>query len=144
MWVHSVANSMLVLATPAKSPATARNGNGNLLAFIFSRNQPIVVPLGTLDGASTSEAFGINNSGAVTGDSQSGSQNHRPVLFSNGTVQDLGLGGSNNTDLIETAYAINDSGQIVGRHSAGNNAFHAFLSAHGNTTDFGTFRGRKR
>src|SRR6202045_3412430 len=88
----------------------SQDGNGNLLAFIFSRNQPIA-SLGTLQGASTSEAFGINNSGAVVGDSQSGEQNHRPVLFSNGSVQDLGLGGSNEPDALETAYAINDSGQ---------------------------------
>jgi probable HAF family extracellular repeat protein len=118
----------------------SQDGNGNLLAFIFSRNQPIA-SLGTLEGASTSEAFGINNSGAVVGDSQSGEQNHRPVLFSNGSVQDLGLGGSNEPDALETAYAINDSGQIVGRHSAGNNAFHAFLYANGNTTEFATLGG---
>jgi probable HAF family extracellular repeat protein len=118
----------------------SQDGNGNLLAFIFSRNQPIA-SLGTLDGASTSEAFGINNSGAVVGDSQSGSQNHRPVLFSNGSVQDLGLGGSNEPDALETAYAINDAGQIVGRHSAGNNVFHGFLTANGNTTDLTTLGG---
>jgi probable HAF family extracellular repeat protein len=118
----------------------SQDGNGNLLAFIFSRNQPIA-SLGTLQGASTSEAFGINNSGAVVGDSQSGGQNHRPVLFSNGSVQDLGLGGSNEPDALETAYAINDSGQIVGRHAAGNNVFHAFLYANGNTTEFATLGG---
>jgi probable HAF family extracellular repeat protein len=118
----------------------SQDGNGNLLAFVFSRNQPIA-SLGTLDGASTSEAFGINNTGAVVGDSQSGNQSHRPVLFSNGSVQDLGLGRSNELDALETAYAINDAGHIVGRHSAGNNAFHAFLFVNGNTTDFRTLGG---
>jgi probable HAF family extracellular repeat protein len=118
----------------------SQDGNGNLLAFIFAPNQQIA-SLGTLEGASTSEAFGINNQGAVVGDSQSGNQNHRPVLFSNGSVQDLGLGGASEPDALETAYAINDSGQIVGRHSAGNNGFHAFLFANGNTTDFGTLGG---
>jgi probable HAF family extracellular repeat protein len=97
--------------------------------------------LGALDNASTSEAFSINNKGAVVGDSQSGNQNHRPVLFSNGSAQDLGLGGASEPDALETAYAINDSGQIVGRHAAGNNAFHAFLFANGNMTDFGTLGG---
>jgi probable HAF family extracellular repeat protein len=77
----------------------------------------------------------------VVGDSQSGNQNHRPVLFSNGSVQDLGLGGSNQADALETAYAINDSGQIVGRHSVGNNAFHAFVFLNGTTTDLSTFGG---
>ena len=118
----------------------SQDGNGNLLAFISSRNQPIA-SLGTLEGASTSEAFGINNSGAAVGDSQSGSQNHRPVLFSKNSVQDLGLGGSNEPDALETAYAINDAGKIVGRHSAGNNAFHAFVDLNGNTTDLPTLGG---
>jgi probable HAF family extracellular repeat protein len=118
----------------------SQDGNGNLLAFISSRNQPIA-SLGTIDGASTSEAFGINSSGAAVGDSQSGSQNHRPVLFSKNSVQDLGLGGSNEPDALETAYAINDAGQIVGRHSAGNNAFHAFVDVNGNTTDITTLGG---
>jgi len=97
----------------------SQDGNGNLLAFLFSRTQPIA-SLGTLDNASTSEAFGINSHGAVVGDSQSGTQNHRPALFSNGSVQDLGIGGSNDPDILETAYAINEAGQIVGRRSAGN------------------------
>ncbi|HET9373618.1 MAG TPA: DUF6600 domain-containing protein, partial [Chthoniobacterales bacterium] len=118
----------------------SQDANGNLLAFIFSRNAPIA-SLGALEGGSTSEAFGINNRGEVVGDSRSGNQNHRPVLFSNNAVQDLGLGGSSEPDALETAYAINDSGQIVGRHSAGNNAFHAFLSSQGNTTDFNTLGG---
>jgi probable HAF family extracellular repeat protein len=118
----------------------SQDGNGNLLAFIFARNQPIS-SLGTLEGAATSEAFGINNQGAIVGDSQSGNQNHRPVLFSNGSVQDLGLGGANEPDALETAYAIDDSGQIVGRHSAGDNTFHAFLFVNGNTTDLATLGG---
>jgi probable HAF family extracellular repeat protein len=118
----------------------SQDGNGNLLACTFSRNQPIT-SLGTLDGASSSEAFGINNHGAVVGDSQSGTQDHRPVLFSKSSVQDLGLGGSSEPDAIETAYAINDAGQIVGRHSAGQNAFHAFSLLNGNTTDFSTLGG---
>src|ERR1700724_3533094 len=63
----------------------SQDGNGNLLAFIFSRTQPIA-SLGTIEGASTSEAFGINNSGAVVGDSQSGDQNHPPVAFFSGSV----------------------------------------------------------
>jgi probable HAF family extracellular repeat protein len=77
----------------------------------------------------------------VVGDSQSGTQNHRPVLFSKNAVQDLGLGSSNEPDALETAYAINDAGQIVGRHSAGNNAFHAFAYLNGQTTDLGTLGG---
>jgi probable HAF family extracellular repeat protein len=118
----------------------SEDGNGNLLAFLFSRNQQMA-SLGTLAGASSSEAFGINNNGEVVGDSQNGAQAHRPVLFSNGSAKDLGLGGSSEPEALETAFAINDAGQIVGRHSAGNNAFHAFVLANGNTTDFRTLGG---
>jgi probable HAF family extracellular repeat protein len=118
----------------------SQDGNGNLMAFVFSRNQPIA-PLAPSENASASEAFGINNKGAVVGDIQSGTQNHRPALFTNGSMQDLGLGGSNQPDALETAYAINDAGQIVGRRSAGPNAFHAFSFANGNTTDFSTLGG---
>ena len=141
MWAHLAARSMLRAPStmPAKSAATARTGTG-ICWHSYFRKLPIT-SLGTLDGASTSEAFGINNSGAVVGDSQSGNQNHSPVLFSNGSVQDLGLGGSNEPDALETAYAINDGGQSVGRHSAGNNAFHAFVFVNGNTTDFSTLGG---
>jgi probable HAF family extracellular repeat protein len=118
----------------------SQDEKGNLLAFSFSRNAPIV-SLGTLEGGSTSEAFGINNQGEAVGDSQIGNQNHRPALFTNNSVQDLGIASSSEPDALETAYAINDSGQIVGRRSAGNNAFHAFLYSNGNTTDFGTLGG---
>ncbi len=118
----------------------SQDGNGNLLAFLFSRDRQII-SLGALEGAATSEAFGINNHGVAVGDSQSGNQNHRPVSFSNGSVQDLGVGRSNELDALETAYAINDAGQIVGRYSAGNNAFHGFLLANGKITDLATLGG---
>src|SRR6202046_1446671 len=118
----------------------SQDPNGNYLAFLFTRDQAMA-SLGTLDKASTSEAFGNNKSGAVVGDSQSGELNHRPVLFAKNSVQDLGLGGSNDPDALETAYAINDAGQIVGRHSNGKNIFHAFVLLDGNTTDLRTLGG---
>src|ERR1700730_17668819 len=115
----------------------SQDENGNYLAFLFSRNQPIA-SLGTLDNASTSEAFGINKNGAVVGDRQSGAPNDRAGLFSKNSVEDLDLGGSNDPDALETAYAINDAGQIVGRHSNGQDTFHAFEIVDGNTTDLQT------
>jgi probable HAF family extracellular repeat protein len=133
-------NAACAINSAGQVAGYSQDANGNLLAFVFSRNTPIEA-LGALDGGSTSEAFGINDRGEVVGDSQSGSQNHRPVLFANNSVQDLGLGESSEPDALETAYAINNSGQIVGRHGAGNNAFHAFLYSKGNTTDFGTLGG---
>src|SRR6267154_2374021 len=133
-------NAACAINSAGQVTGYSQDENGNLLAFVFSRNAPIA-SLGTLDGGSTSEAFGINNRGEVVGDSQSGNQNHRLVLFSNNSVQNLGLGESSEPDALETAYAINDSGQIVGRHSAGNNAFHAFLYSNGNTTELATLGG---
>ncbi|HXM27968.1 MAG TPA: DUF6600 domain-containing protein, partial [Chthoniobacterales bacterium] len=133
-------NAACAINSAGQVTGYSQDENGNLLAFVFSRNAPIA-SLGTLNGGSTSEAFGINNRGEVVGDSQSGNQNHRPVLFSNNSVQDLGLGESSEPDALETAYAINNSGQIVGRHSAGNNGFHAFLYSNGNTADFSTLGG---
>ncbi|MGA8480724.1 MAG: DUF6600 domain-containing protein, partial [Chthoniobacterales bacterium] len=133
-------NAACAINSAGQVTGYSQDENGNLLAFVFSRNAPIA-SLGTLDGGATSEAFGINNRGEVVGDSQSGNQNHRPVLFSNNSVQDLGLGESSEPDALETAYAISNSGQIVGRHSVGNNAFHAFLYSNGNTTDFSTLGG---
>jgi probable HAF family extracellular repeat protein len=114
---------------------------GELRAFVFSGKLPIT-SLGTLEGTSSSEAFGINNSGAIVGDSRSGMQSHRPVLFSNGLVQDLGVGKSNEPDALETAYAINDAGQIVGRRSVSRDAFRAFVFGDGNTTDIPTLGGK--
>src|SRR5260370_27608363 len=133
-------NAACAINSAGQVTGYSQDENGHLLAFVFSRNAPIA-SLGTLDGGSTSEAFGINNRGEVVGDAQSGNQNHRPVLFSNNSVQDLGLGGSNEPDAVETAYAINDAGQVVGRHSAGNNAFYAFVFLNGNTTDVSTLGG---
>src|SRR6202521_1857917 len=40
----------------------SEDANGNLLAFLYSRSQPMA-SLGALDNASTSEAFGINSRG---------------------------------------------------------------------------------
>jgi probable HAF family extracellular repeat protein len=133
-------NAACAINSAGQVTGYSQDANGNLLAFVFSRNAPIA-SLGALDGGSTSEAFGINNRGEVVGDSQSGNQNHRPVLFANNSVQDLGLGESSEPDALETAYAINNSGQIAGRHSAGNNGFHGFLYSNGNTTDLSTLGG---
>ena len=50
-----------------------------------------VVDLGTLAGGSNSAAYGINQSGQVTGDSDTGTFNTtHAFLFSNGTMSNLG------------------------------------------------------
>jgi probable HAF family extracellular repeat protein len=79
--------------------------------------------LGTL-GGTVSQAFGINDSGQMTGDAfLTGDVSEHPFLY-NGTMYDLGtLGGSNGT-----GSAINAGGQVAGEAAVtGNGSAHAFL-----------------
>jgi probable HAF family extracellular repeat protein len=116
----------------------SQNADGNTLAFLYSPDQGMA-SLGTLSGGSNSEAFGINSAGQSVGDSQFNSDVHRPVLFADGAVKDLGA-STQSSDTLKTAYGINDSGQIVGRYDAPNGATHGFLFS-GQLTDLGTLGG---
>jgi probable HAF family extracellular repeat protein len=88
------------------------DSNNNVLAFLYTQNQGIT-SLGTLAGGSNSEAFAINGSGQIVGDSQADGDTHRPALFGGDGVQDLGV-SAKNSDTLKTAYGINAGGQIVG------------------------------
>ena len=70
-----------------------------------------ITGLGTL-GGTLSNAYGINNSGQIVGDSVISNNNtSHAFLYSGGVMTDLGtLGGT-----FSTAVGINDNGQIVGR-----------------------------
>jgi probable HAF family extracellular repeat protein len=117
-----------------------QDGNGNLQAFGYTENGAMT-SLGTFDGGSTSEAFGINDKNEIVGDSATGSAAHRPFLCS-GKLQDLGIGTNEAADAFETAYGISDSGIIVGRYDSGNGVFHAFQSSkQGQLKDLGTLGG---
>lgn len=102
-----------------------------------------VTDLGTLGGAAT-YAYGINNSGQVTGysDTPSGVQN--AFLYSGGSMTDLGtlppctIAGQ--TCNGSQGYGINNSGQVVGFSYTTPN-FHAFLYSGGSMTDLGTLGG---
>ncbi|MBV9274700.1 MAG: DUF3466 family protein, partial [Verrucomicrobia bacterium] len=120
----------------------SQDGNGNLLAFIYTKENGIQ-SLGGLDGGVSSEAFGINNSGQAVGDSQNATDDHRPVVFDNGTVNDLNVAVAQNSNVFRTAYGINDAGQIVGRTDTNQGGIHAFLlaSASGQVQDLGTLGG---
>jgi probable HAF family extracellular repeat protein len=72
--------------------------------------QYTVTDLGTLPGGSSSEAYGINNSAQVAGDSYASSGFSHAFLYSGGSMTDIGALGVNNT----FAYGINNSGQVVG------------------------------
>jgi probable HAF family extracellular repeat protein len=85
--------------------------------------------LGTLPGGTYSSRQGINQSGQVTGYSDSGTSggNNRAFLFSNGTMSDLNsLIPPNSGWTLSEAFGINDTGQITGT-GAINGATHAFL-----------------
>ena len=82
--------------------------------------------LGTLSGGDTSLANGINSSGIVVGQSNSGSflYWHAVKWDASGTIDDLGTlpGGT-----YSIAFGINDSSQIVGYGNIFDNAAHATL-----------------
>jgi probable HAF family extracellular repeat protein len=89
------------------------DSNNNVLAFLYTQNQGIT-SLGTLTGGSNSEAFAINVSGQIVGDSQTGGDTQGPALFGGDGVQDLGV-STKDSDTLKTAYGVNAGGQIVGR-----------------------------
>jgi len=91
-------------------------------------------------GLSKSGAYGINNSGQITGFTNVNSDDYFNLAFvySGGIKTNLGTLGGN----MSTAYGINDSGQITGGSNktvSGN--LSAFLYSDGIMTDLGTLGG---
>src|SRR5262249_1701998 len=86
-----------------------------------------ITDLGTL-GGSYSEAFGINASGQVVGDSGTPTSSGHAFVYSGGQMSDLNLPGT-----LGTARAVNASGQIAGYYY--NGAYEAFLYTNGQVTD---------
>ena len=83
------------------------------LASVSLGQQYAITDLGTLPAFTyRSEAYGINNLGQVTGDSEDGSiDGADPFLYSGGTMRDLGaLPGC----WENYANSVNDSAQVVG------------------------------
>jgi probable HAF family extracellular repeat protein len=118
----------------------SQDANGNLLAFAYTKDGGIKA-LGALDGGQGGEAFGINDSGQIVGDSQNASDDHRPALFADGAVKDLAVGIAQNSNAFRTAYAINAAGEIVGRTDTDKGSIHAFLLFSGQLQDLGTLGG---
>ncbi len=111
-----------------------------LLGWFFRPSPPryAVTDLGTLPGATVSDASGLNNRGEVVG--LSGSERRdlqHAFVYRNGVMTDLGAFG-----LISShdGPAINDGGQITGVMgvSAPRRGFHAFLYGAGRIHDLGT------
>lgn len=126
------------------SPASGPNH-----AFLYSNGtmQDLgTLPLGALPYG-TSDAYGINASGQVTGYSLTsvpdavGGGSHivtRAFLYSSGSMLDLGtLGGANSRGL-----GINVAGQVTGwANTAGTGATRAFLYTNGSLLNLGTLGG---
>ena len=103
--------------------------NGDEYAFLYSNGS--MTNLGTLPGGTQSAAFGINDKGQITG--QTDDLDGRAFLYTNGRMKDLGVpaGGTNSA-----AYAVNNMGTVVGTSYQGTPGdFHAFVYAMGGITD---------
>ncbi len=97
-----------------------------------------VTDLGTLGGVYGSEAYGINASGQVVGNSPTlrpgNAYRQHAFIYSGGVMSDLGVGDAS------VALAINDSGQVTGYNGA-TYIPQAFLSTNGSVTYLGTLPG---
>jgi probable HAF family extracellular repeat protein len=106
-------------------------------AFLYSNGTQTDLN-GVLGNTNYSAAFGINNSGQITGEANIAGSTH-PFLYDGGVMQDLGtLGGA-----YGSARAINEAAQVAGTsYTSGNQSEHAFLydSVNG-MQDLGTLGG---
>src|SRR4051812_39144067 len=96
-----------------------------LLGCVFEANGALytITDLGSLGGNSESQAFGINSSGSITGQTSTPAFESHVFLYSGGTMQDLGgLGGSSGS----YGTGINTAGQISGWAYTTTGIYHAF------------------
>lgn len=117
----------------------ARYANFNAHGFLWSARTGLV-DLGSFPPARNfSLAEGINSFGDVVGYSlHNDSTDQRGVLWSHGTLQDLGtLPGGNNSQ----ANGINDVGQITGYSNGTGIGEHAVIWSKGGIHDLGTLSG---
>jgi len=100
-------------------------------AFLYSDNK--LQNLGTFGGPDSS-ASGINDKGQVVGTSATARGAFGAFLYSNGTLKNLGVLGSE-------ASSINNKSQVVGSFSTANGEIRPFLYSDGKLKDLGTFGG---
>jgi probable HAF family extracellular repeat protein len=102
-----------------------------------------VTDLGTLGGA-VSDAFDINNSGQIVGETRNSSNNVRAFRFSSGSMTDLGSVQGNPGNTVNSACGINASGQVAGYtllQSGSSPPIYAFRYTNGTLTNLGTVPG---
>ena len=94
--------------------------------------------LGTL-GGTNSYAYGINDSGQVTGEAYiAGDATYHAVLWTRRVAVDLGTLGGTTSE----GFAVNASGQVTGRADVtGDTEYHAFRYSSGIMSDLGTLGG---
>ncbi|MGZ0077116.1 hypothetical protein [Methylomonas sp. YC3] len=100
---------------------SAWNAEGNQRATIAGNGS--LTDLGTLNGGQWSAGNAINNSGQVTGESQTPNGGHA-FITRNGQMVDLGAFAWG----VSRGYAINDLGQVAGTSHVTNNEKHAFIT----------------
>ncbi|PPD32920.1 MAG: hypothetical protein CTY19_09735 [Methylomonas sp.] len=100
---------------------SAWNTQGNQRATIASNGS--LTDLGALNGGGWSAGNAINNSGQVTGESQT-PNGGRAFITRNGQMVDLGAFAWG----VSRGYAINDLGQVAGTSHVTNNEKHAFIT----------------
>ena len=120
--------------------ATGINSSGQIVgystqgAFTISNGTRTTLP-GLSSANPISSAAGINDNNQIVGASDNASGWSQAVMWSNGTVTDLGtLGGPQSA-----AYAINNNGQVTGWAQTSSDATDLFLWSNGTMTDLGTF-----